>query len=238
MNTLYIGDCLEMMNDILSQSIDMILTDLPYGTTRNIWDCTLPLEPLWRQYTRVAKEHAAIVLFAQVPFSIVLGASNVNMLRYEWIWKKGNATGHLNANRCPLKAHENILVFYQKLPTYHPQFRYEEPYQRAKRKVQSSNYGKAAKEYATRHADGKRYPVDVLLFTEERVLHPTQKPVALCEYLIQTYTNEGEVILDSCMGSGTTCVAAVKTRRQYIGIEINQDYFTIAQDRLIKEAAE
>lgn len=211
-NTLYLGDCLEVMSQIPDRSIDMILTDLPYGTTRNRWDSIIPLEPLWSEYKRVAKENAAIVLFAQVPFAQVLGASNPEMLRYEWIWKKGNATGFLNANRCPMKVHENILVFYRKLPTYNPQFRYEKPYTRAEARKKSSNYGKVAQR-ATSQSDGKRYPLDVLNFTEERGLHPTQKPVALCEYLIRTYTNPGEIVLDSCMGSGTTCVAAMSIKR-------------------------
>lgn len=231
-STLYLGDCLEVMQTLPENSIDMILTDLPYGTTRNSWDSLIPLEPLWNQYTRIAKDHAAIVLFAQVPFSQVLGASNLAMLRYEWIWKKGNASGFLNAKWCPLKVHESLLVFYRKRPTYHPQMWKADPYHRPGKGKKSSNYGKLAEQMPTQ-SNGERYPIDVLSFTEERGLHPTQKPIALCEYLIQTYTNRGEIVLDSCMGSGTTCIAAVRTGRRCIGIEIDANYLKTAQNRLV-----
>lgn len=225
------GDCLELMKDIPDGSIDMILCDLPYGTTQNKWDCCLQLDKLWEQYKRIIKDNGAICLFSQTPFDKVLGASNLKMLRYEWIWQKNLATGFLNAKKMPLKAHENILVFYKKLPTYNPQMRGGNPYKRNKRaNVQGKCYGKQ-RDYTT-ISNGEHYPQDILQFTIERGLHPTQKPVALCEYLIRTYTNEGETVLDNCMGSGTTGVACLNTNRNFIGIELDENYFNIAKERI------
>ena len=224
------GDCLELMNDIPDGSIDMILCYLPYGTTKNKWDSVIPFEPLWEQYNRVIKDNAAIVLFSQMPFTVDLVASNYKDFRYEWIWEKLYASGHLNANRMPMKKHENILVFYKKLPTYNPQFTKGKPYV-ATRSKHSSNYGKQ-KDNTTTINDGKRYPVDIIKFNNDRGLHTTQKPVELLEYLIKTYTNEGEIVLDNCMGSGSTCVACVNTNRHYIGFELDQQYYDIACKRL------
>ena len=224
------GDCLELMNDIPDGSIDMILCYLPYGTTKNKWDSVIPFEPLWEQYNRVIKDNAAIVLFSQMPFTVDLVASNYKDFRYEWIWEKLSASGHLNANRMPMKKHENILVFYKKLPTYNPQFTKGKPYV-ATRSKHSSNYGKQ-KDNTTTINDGKRYPVDIIKFNNDRGLHTTQKPVELLEYLIKTYTNEGEIVLDNCMGSGSTCVACVNTNRHYIGFELDQQYYDIACKRL------
>ena len=224
------GDCLELMNDIPDGSIDMILCDLPYGTTKNKWDSVIPFEPLWEQYNRVIKDNGAIVLFSQMPFTVDLVASNYKDFRYEWIWEKLSASGHLNANRMPMKKHENILVFYKKLPTYNPQFTEGKPYV-ATYSTHSSNYGKQ-KDNITTINDGKRYPVDIIKFNNDRGLHPTQKPVELLEYLIKTYTNEGEIVLDNCMGSGSTGVACMNTGRRCIGFELDKQYFDIASERL------
>lgn len=229
------GDCLELMKDIPDKSIDMILCDLPYGTTKNKWDSVIPFEHLWEQYNRIIKDNGAIVLFSQMPFTVDLVASNYKDFRYEWIWEKLSASGHLNANRMPMKKHENILVFYKKLPTYNPQFTEGKPYV-ATYSTHSSNYGKQ-KDNITTINDGKRYPVDIIKFNNDRCLHPTQKPVALLEYLIKTYTNEGEIVLDNCMGSGSTCVACVNTNRHYIGFELDPQYYDIACKRLAVETS-
>lgn len=232
---LYYGDCLEVMKDIPDKSIDMILCDLPYGTTQNKWDTVIDLDLLWSQYERIIKDNGAIVLFAQVPFNIVLGYSNLKMLKYEWIWEKNRGTGHLNAKKMPMKAHENILVFYKKLPIYNPQMREGEAYVRkdcSKNKLNKGNYGKTKESYTTINKGG-RYPLDCLNFkVVERTVHPTQKPVALLEYLIKTYTNEGQTVLDNCMGSGSTGVACVNTGRKFIGIEIDKEYFDISKQRI------
>lgn len=224
------GDCLELMKDIPDKSVDMILCDLPYGVTSNKWDSIIPFEPLWESYHRVIKDNGAIVLFSQMPFTVDLVASNYKDFRYEWIWEKLSASGHLNANRMPMKKHENILVFHKKLPTYNPQFTEGKPYV-ATYSTHSSNYGKQ-KDNITTINDGKRYPVDIIKFNNDRGLHPTQKPVELLEYLIKTYTNEGEIVLDNCMGSGTTGVACVNTNRNFIGIELDGGYFEIAKSRI------
>lgn len=230
------GDCLELMKDIPDNSVDMILCDLPYGTTSNKWDNAIPFELLWKQYNRICKENAAIVLFSQMPFSVDCVNSNRKQFRYEWIWVKPKGTGFLNAKKMPLKAHENILVFYKKLPTYNPQFAAGKPYYRALHNSSSSNY-REMQPHATINHSGKRFPIDVLKFTSvncssEKNLHPTQKPVDLLEYLIKTYTNESETVLDNCMGSGSTGVACVNTNRSFIGIELNRHYFDIAKSRI------
>lgn len=229
------GDCLQLMKEVQTGSVDMILCDLPYGTTRNKWDVKIDMVALWAEYERIIKDHGAIVLFAQVPFNIALGASNRRLLRYEWVWVKEQGTGFLNAKRAPLKIHENILVFYKHLPTYCPQFTQGKPYETKRKGNNGSNYGKG-KGCVTK-STGTRYPVDVLHFVRDTPrLHPTQKPVKLCEYLIKTYTNEGDTVLDNCMGSGTSCVAAANLGRHYIGMELEREYYEIAKNRL-KEAA-
>lgn len=227
------GDCLELMKDIPDKSIDMILCDLPYGTTKNKWDSIIPLDKLWEQYKRIIKENGAIVLFSQMPFTVKLIESNYKEFKYEWIWEKEQGTGHLNAKKMPLKIHENILVFYKKLPMYNPQWEYGKPYI-ATYSTHSSNYGKQ-KDYITTISDGRRYPKDIIKIkrkSTDKHLHPTQKPVALLEYLIKTYTNEGETVLDNCMGSGSTGVACVNTNRNFIGIELDEKYFKIAEERI------
>lgn len=231
------GDCLEIMKDIPDKSIDMILCDLPYGTTRNKWDSVIPLDKLWEQYNRIIKEGGAIVLFSQMPFTAELTHSNLKYFRYEWIWEKDNGTGFLNAKKMPLKIHENILVFYKKTPTYNPQMRKGfKPY-KCKQGRHSSNYGAYEQGYIT-ESNGERYPIDIIKFKKDSGLHPTQKPVALLEYLIKTYTNENDVILDNCMGSGSCGVAAINTGRSFIGIELDEKYFETAKNRIEKASLE
>ena len=229
LNKIYNEDCLVGMSAIPDKSIDMILCDLPYGTTRNKWDTVLPLDWLWDEYNRIIKDSGAIVLTAQTPFDKVLGASNIENLKYEWIWVKPSGTGHLNAKKMPLKNHENILVFYKKLPTYNPQMTKGTPYTQKSGRA-SSNYN--PQERVTTVNEGYRYPLTVQKFKSEKGLHPTQKPVELFEYLIKTYTNEGETVLDNCMGSGTTAIAAINTNRNYIGFELDQEYYKTSIERI------
>ncbi len=225
------GDCLELMKDIPDKSIDMVLCDLPYGTTRNKWDSVIPLNKLWKQYERIIKDNGAIVLFSQMPFSAELVHSNLKLFKYEWIWQKDNGTGFLNAKKMPLKIHENILVFYKKLPLYNPQMRTGfKPY-KCKQGRHSTNYGAYEQGHIT-ESNGERYPIDIIKFKKDSGLHPTQKPVELLEYLIKTYTNEGETVLDNCMGSGSTGVACINTNRNFIGYELDEHYFQIAKERL------
>ena len=225
------GDCLELMKDIPDKSIDMVLCDLPYGTTKNKWDSVIPLNKLWKQYERIIKDNGAIVLFSQMPFSAELVHSNLKLFKYEWIWQKDNGTGFLNAKKMPLKIHENILVFYKKLPLYNPQMRTGfKPY-KCKQGRHSTNYGAYEQGHIT-ESNGERYPIDIIKFKKDSGLHPTQKPVELLEYLIKTYTNEGETVLDNCMGSGSTGIACINTNRNFIGYELNEKYFEIAEKRI------
>ena len=235
MYKLYNGDCLEVMDTLIKEGIkvDMILADPPYGTTRNKWDSIIPLNKMWKMLDKLVKSNGAIVLFAQTPFDKVLGASNLKMLRYEWIWDKKLGTGHLNAKKMPMKQHENILVFYKKLPTYNPQMREGQPYHKTPSSTTSSNYGKQIATGGT--SNGERYPISILEFSNanrNNRLHPTQKPVDLLEYLIKTYTNKGELVLDFVMGSGSTGVAALNINRRFIGIELDRNYFNIAKQRI------
>ncbi len=226
------GDCLELMKDIPDKSIDMILCDLPYGTTRNKWDKVIPFEFLWNSYKRIAKDNAAIVLFANGLFTSNLIQSNLKMWRYNLIWDKQRGCDYLNANVKPLKCHEDICVFYKKRPVYNKQYWYSKPYIRGFTEGQSSNYGKRGGVWVE-SVDGKRNPLSIISFAKDReCYHPTQKPVPLLEYLIKTYTNEGETVLDNCMGSGSTGVACVNTDRNFIGIELDETYFGIAKDRI------
>lgn len=232
-------DCLEGMKAIPDRSVDMILCDPPYETTRNKWDSVIQPAALWAEWDRICKPNAAVVLFSQQPFTTLLVNSRPELFRYEWIWEKTQGTGHLNAKKMPMKIHENVLVFYHNLPTYNPQWGEGKPYT-ATYSTHSSNYGKQ-KDNITTINDGKRYPTDIIRFAksaEDRHLHPTQKPVSLCEYLIKTYTNPGEVVLDSCMGSGTTAVACLRTGRHYIGFELDKKYHVIAQQRIEAEENE
>ena len=241
LNTIYNEDCLEGMKRIPDKSVDMILCDLPYGTTSCKWDSIIPFEPLWEQYERVIKNNGAIVLTAQTPFDKVLGASNLKLLRYEWIWEKSQGTGGMNANKMPLKKHENVLIFYKKLPTYKPQFTEGEPYKIKRNKPSlESAYGKTGtKNNYLSVNEGKRYPVSIVEFGRDKAkLHPTQKPVALFEYLIKTYTNEGETVLDNCMGSGTTAIACMNTERNFIGFELDKTYYEKSLKRIKEHATQ
>mgnify|MGYP002546009755 CR=1 FL=1 len=209
LDALHLMDGIEGLRSLPKHSVDMLLTDPPYGTTRNFWDVPLPLPELWEAVRWAVKPNGAILFFAQCPFDKMLGASNLAMLRYEWVWYKSRATGFLNANRAPLKKSENILVFYQKSPVYHPQFTYGEPYRKTNpRSGCSTNYGKFERT-GSESSDGRRYPGNVLFVpTVTGGIHPTQKPVELCEYFIKTYTRPGEIVADICAGSATTAVAA------------------------------
>lgn len=232
LNRIYNEDCLEGMSRIPSKSVDMILCDLPYGTTRNKWDSILPLEQLWEQYNRIIKDNGAIVLTAQTPFDKLLGASNLKMLKYEWIWQKESGTGFLNAKKMPLKDHENILVFYKKLPVYNPQMRTGfSAYVAKQGNTKSKNYGNQTG--AVTISNGERYPLTTVSFSRDKEkIHPTQKPVALFEYLIKTYTDEGQTVLDNCMGSGTTAIACLNTNRNFIGFELDPEYHRLAEERI------
>lgn len=230
---LHFGDCLQIMPEMREMSVDLVLADLPYGTTRCAWDSQIPLEPLWREYRRVCR--GAVLLFAQTPFDKVLGASNLRDLRYEWIWEKTNATGHLNAKKMPMKAHENVLVFYRRQPTYNPQIT------TGHIRKTAAKWGDGSPVYGRQVLDGKvydsteRYPRSVQVFASDKQrskLHPTQKPLALCEYLIRTYSNPGDTVLDNCMGSGTTGLACMNEGRSFIGIESDPVSFATAQSRL------
>jgi len=235
-NNIYFGDCLDIMNDIDDKSIDMILCDLPYGKTKNKWDSIIDLDKLWKHYKRIIKNNGAIVLFGQDKFTAKVMLSNEKMHRYNLIWKKGERiSGFLNANRQPLRNHEDIMVFYKKLPVYNPQMVYgEKSHSRGtKGKIVNNNYGKYYfKEGDTKNGNWK-YPKSILNFDRPHPpIHPTQKPVDLCEWLIKTYTNEGDLVLDNTMGIGTTCIAAKNTNRKYIGIENKKIYYDKAKEFL------
>lgn len=232
---LWHGDCLELMKDIPDKSIDMILCDLPYGTTHNKWDSIIPFESLWGGYKRVIKDNGAICLFGQGAFTANLIMSNISMYRYDLVWEKTKAGGFLNAKRMPLQAHENISIFYKKLPTYNPQMEQGKPYtKKAVTNGDGNNYGKFNRVGQVHINNGERFPRSVIKISNDnhKSLHPTQKPVALLEYLIKTYTNEGETVLDNCMGSGSTGVACKNLNRKFIGIELDENYFNIAKERI------
>lgn len=242
-NQIIHGDCLEVMPGIPNESIDMILCDLPYGTTQCSWDTVIPFEPLWEAYKRVIKPNGAIVLTAIQPFAAALIMSNIQQFRYEWIWRKNKGTNFLDAKKRPLRNHENVLMFSAKAATYYPvRSEGHEPMHFSASQKQSDCYG----EYGgSLTGAGKtwRYPQTVMDFpminnvSSERS-HPTQKPVALFEYLIRTYTNTGEVVLDNCIGGGTTAVAAIRTNRRYMGIELEQKYVDITEERIRRENAQ
>ena len=226
------GDCLEWMEKFPDQSIDMILCDLPYGTTRNKWDSVIDLDKLWKQYERIIKNNTAIVLTAQTPFDKILGASKIELLKYEWIWRKQQGTGHLNAKKMPMKNHENILVFYKNLPVYNPQFTEGKPYV-CKSGRGSTNYNEQVS--VVTENKGKRYPLSVIEFQyDKEKLHPTQKPVSLFEYFINTYSNEGMIILDNTAGVCTTAIAAKNLNRKWICIEKEEKYCDVSKERILK----
>lgn len=233
---LMFGDCLERMKEIHDGSVDLVLTDLPYQTTQNYWDYMIDLEEMWVQLNRICKPNTAKLMFAQTPFDKILGCSNLKELKYEWIWEKTTATGHLNAKKMPMKAHENILVFYKNLPTYNPQKTtgHKPANSYTKHQDDGSNYGET-KVGISGGGQTDRYPRSVQVFKTDKQkvsLHPTQKPVALLEYLIKTYSNENETVLDFTFGSGSTGVACLNTNRKFIGIEMDAKYYEIACERL------
>lgn len=223
------GDCLDLMRDLPDRSIDLILCDLPYGTTQNKWDAIIPFDDLWGEYERICK--GTVVLTSAQPFTSALVMSKPDWFKYQWVWDKSQITGFLNAKKQPLRRHEDILVFYRQQPTYNPQFTEGSTYSRT-RKHTSDNYGAQAENKT--ESDGRRYPTSILAVPHQRNSggHPTQKPVALMEYLIRTYTNEGDTVLDNCMGSGTTGVACVNTGRKFIGMEKEPEYFAMAYQRI------
>jgi site-specific DNA-methyltransferase (adenine-specific) len=234
LNRIYNEDCLEGMKRIPDKSIDMILCDLPYGTTACKWDTVIPFDELWKRYNRIIKDNGAIVLFSRQPFTSQLINSNLKMYRYELIWQKEQATNFLHIKKQFGQATENIEVFYKHQPTYNPQMVKTD-------KPVKSNGGNSSRTYNNQTFIGsdevryEKYPLNVLTFKRDKTgLHPTQKPVALFEYLIKTYTNEGETVLDNCMGSGTTAVACINTNRNFIGFELDPTYYAIAKERIKK----
>lgn len=244
-NNVFEGDCLEIMKQLPDNSIDMVLCDLPYGTTQNKWDSVIPLDELWRQYERITKDNGAIVLTSQGMFTAELMVSNPKMFRYKWIWEKSKSTNFLNAKKQPLRKHEDVCVFYKKQPVYHPQMIEGEPYDKGVRKNQlSGSYGDFQPVHV--HSEGKRYPTDIIYFktaeSEGKVYHPTQKPVELGRYFVRTYTNPGDVVLDNTSGSGSFLVSALLEGRNFIGIEKNKnvalfkkgdiDYIDVTKHRL------
>jgi len=240
---LHLGDCLDVMQGIPDGSVDMVCTDPPYGTTACKWDSVIPFEPMWAQLKRIVKPNGAIVLTASQPFTSALVMSNVEMFKYDWVWQKTRPTGVLNAKIQPLRDKEDVLVFYSKQPSYNPQGLLQvnkmvgtgatkaNSLGNATGKITQTDTGKYLQKYGN-------YPRQTLVFKgASKTIHPTQKPVALMEYLIKTYTNAGETVLDFTMGSGTTGVAAANTGRRFIGIESDPDYFTVAQARIRKAQA-
>lgn len=234
-NRLYQGDCLEVMKEFPDESVDMILCDLPYGTTQNKWDSLIPLEELWEEYNRIIKPNGAIVLTSQGVFTAKLILSQPKIFKYKWVWEKSKPTNFLNAKKQPLRKHEDVCVFYKKQPTYNPQMTQGEPYNKGVRKNQlSGSYGKFQPVEVS--SNGERYPTDIIYVktaeSEGEVLHPTQKPVELGRYLIRTYTTPGEVVLDNTFGSGSFLVSALLEGRNFIGIEKNEDVALFKKEKI------
>lgn len=234
-NKIHQGDCLELMKEIPDKSVDMILCDLPYGTTVCKWDVIIPFDKLWEQYNRIIKDRGAIILTASQPFTTALISSNTGCFRYVWIWNKLRGVGHLNAKKRPLMITEEICVFYKSIGIYNPQMRPRGIPRKSKNITQSNVYGRTQKIFEGEILKQK-YPINLIEFSksgpDDYLLHPTQKPAALFEYLIKTYTNEGDVVLDNCIGSGTTAVACLNTGRNFIGIELEEKYVDIARKRI------
>ena len=234
-NKILLGDCLDVMKEISDGTVDMIMCDLPYGTTQCKWDSVIALDALWEQYNRVCKKNAAMVFTSAQPFTSTLITSNIKNFKYTWIWEKSKATGYLNAKKQPLRAHEDVCVFYRKPPAYNPQMWQGTPYNKGKAHRPTDIYGEQVA-VLVKNDSGMRYPRTVQYFktaeSEGKVLHPTQKPLALIEYLIKTYSDEGQVVLDNAIGSGTTALAAQNTNRNFIGIEKDEEYYKIATKRI------
>jgi len=235
-NNIYNGDCLELMKEIQSGSIDMILCDLPYGTTACKWDIIIPFDKLWQSYNRVIKDNGAIVLFGNEPFSSKLRLSNLENYKYDWKWDKVRGSNFATVKIRPFNSFEDIMIFYKKQPTYNPQMIKGEPYTQKQGFVgESKQTGLHRKEVVT-ISDGNRYPITIIKFSKESGLHPTQKPVDLLEYLIKTYTNEGDTVLDNCSGSGTTAIACINTNRNYICMEKDSEYYNKSIERILKHS--
>ena len=232
MLNLFNGDCLEVMKDIPDGSVDLILTDPPYGTTACKWDSIIPFDLMWEQLNRIIKPNGAIVLFGSEPFSSALRMSNIKNYKYDWKWDKVRGSNFATVKKRPFNSFEDIAIFYKKQPIYNPQMWKGEPYEQKQGYVgEAKQTGLKRKEVITK-SNGDRYPLSIIRNSKENGLHPTQKPVALLEYLIKTYTNENETVLDFTMGSGTTGVACVNTNRKFIGIEKDEGYFKIAKERI------
>ena len=236
-NKIYNEDCIgkDGMCLIDDKSIDMILCDLPYGQTSNKWDCQLDLDKLWNQYERIIKDNGAIVLTAKGSFMINLILSNKDLYRYEWIWDKNKGANFAHVRYRPLNVHEYVLVFYKKVGTYNPQMTEGKPYKQKRAKESVVGIADNIERFTT-ESNGKRYPKSIIHvegMAQRHIIHPTQKPVALFEYLINTYTNEGDLVLDNCVGSGTTAIACINTKRNYIGFELDTIYSGIANQRIL-----
>ena len=236
-NQLYKGDCLELMKEISDESIDMILVDPPYERTHNKWDSIIPLNEMWEQYLRIIKSDGCIAIFADGMFMADLMKSQEKIWRYNLIWDKVLSAGFLNANKQPLRAHEEICIFYKKPPVYHPQkVLGAMNHSKGKKKVcDNNNYGKYEFVDNREELGEWKHPTSILRFQKPHpsvVTHPTEKSVELCEWLIKSYTNEGELVLDSCAGSGSTCIAAINTNRKFIGMEMDEHYFEVAKNRI------
>lgn len=245
-NTIFLGDCLEIMKNIPDKSIDMILCDPPFGSTTCSWDIIIPFEPLWKEYNRIIKDNGAILLFGTEPFSSMLRLSNLDMYRYDIVWDKMSTTNFANAKKMPLSCTENISVFYKRLPTYNPIMSDADPkkvrdlYVPLENKSETNIFHSGiTKKYSDGYDKTKRYPTKLIRFSSREAecnahnkIHPAQKPVRMLEYLIQLYSNEDDVILDNCMGVGSTGVAAINLKRKFIGIEKNYEYFQYCKQRL------
>ena len=239
------GDFLELMRELPNGSIDMILCDLPYGVTKNKWDIPIPFSKLWKEYIRIIKPNGIIALFGQGKFFAELVKSNIEWFRYDLIWDKVSPTGFLNARRMPLRRREQIAIFYKKLPKYNPQFTYGKPlHSRGKSYLlkdgKNQNYGTFKRKADTRAGCTEKFPTSIITLFKNHGMpnHPTEKPVELLEYLIKTYTDENEIVLDNCIGSGSTAVACIKTNRHYIGYELEKEYCDIAKQRISQALAE
>jgi site-specific DNA-methyltransferase (adenine-specific) len=237
LNRIYNMDCLDGMREIPDKSVDMILCDLPYGQTQNAWDSIIPLERLWNEYLRLIKQNTAVILFGQGMFTVEVMFSQRAMWRYNLIWEKGNrATGFLNAHKMPMRSHEDLLVFYLSLPTFNPQHTRGIPTHRRDAPRRLNNTYGDFEDGDQRNYGFEKFPKSVLKFDKPHPpIHPTEKPVALCEYLIRTYTNEGDLVLDNCIGSGTTAEACIRSGRQFIGFEKEKTYFDAAQIKELQQ---
>lgn len=232
--TIINGDCLEELTKLQTDSIDLVLTDLPYGMTENEWDTIIPFKPLWHELNRICKLTTPMVFNSMQPFTTKLIASNINNFKYQWYWQKNKATGFFNIKQQPLRNIEDIVIFYRNQCCYNPQMTKGKSYITTRKAAASRNYGEI-KEYTIINKSGDRYPKQLQSFNSiQDTVHPTQKPVDLIKYLVSTYTNENDLVLDFTMGSGTTGVASLELNRRFIGIELNKEYFNIAQDRLNK----